>query len=319
MNEENVMSKFKKQHWQNDRWDHKYERLDLKKLLTILRENRRKIKNNQQLYYDPQQDEADIKEYYRSAQDFDLTGLALFYKFQTLVFQTHKNQLPYFLSKDLYLYTWVDLYPDGSAKSIYSSEKKDPESLIIEDNDTLRKKYDEFRRRSRTIQVNGFDSIKELKVFEDHFKMNTEHIVPQSWFDGAEPMKGDLHHLFVCDPDCNISRSNFPFVDFDFYNPESEDEPIQNNCGVSTSFQFEPEHGKGASARAMLYFFLRYPKMVKNEFKMKVDISLLVRWNEEFPPSLYEKHRNQAIYYIQGNRNPFIDFPELAAKIDFPW
>jgi deoxyribonuclease I len=319
MNEENVMSKFKKQHRQNDRWDHKYERLDLKKLLTILRENRRKIKNNQQLYYDPQQDEADIKEYYRSAQDFDLTGLALFYKFQTLVFQTHKNQLPYFLSKDLYLYTWVDLYPDGSAKSIYSSEKKDPESLIIEDNDTLRKKYDEFRRRSRTIQVNGFDSIKELKVFEDHFKMNTEHIVPQSWFDGAEPMKGDLHHLFVCDPDCNISRSNFPFVDFDFYNPESEDEPIQNNCGVSTSFQFEPEHGKGASARAMLYFFLRYPKTVKNEFKMKVDIALLVRWNEEFPPTLYEKHRNQAIYYIQGNRNPFIDFPELAEKIEFPW
>lgn len=313
------MSKFKKQHRQNDHWDHKYERLDLKKLLTILRENRRKIKNNQQLYYDPQQDEADIKEYYRSAQDFDLTGLALFYKFQTLVFQTHKNQLPYFLSKDLYLYTWVDLYPDGSAKSIYSSEKKDPESLIIEDNDTLRKKYDEFRRRSRTIQVNGFDSIKELKVFEDHFKMNTEHIVPQSWFDGAEPMKGDLHHLFVCDPDCNISRSNYPFVDFDFYNPESEDEPIQNNCGVSTSFQFEPEHGKGASARAMLYFFLRYPKMVKNEFKMKVNIPLLVRWNKEFPPMLYEKHRNQAIYYIQGNRNPFIDFPELAEKIEFPW
>jgi deoxyribonuclease I len=313
------MSKYKKQNWQNDRWDHKYERLDLKKLLTILRENRRKIKNNQQLYYDPQQDQADIMKYYRSAQDFDLTGLALFYKFQTLVFQTHKNQLPYFLSKDLYLYTWVDLYPDGSAKSIYSSEKKDPESLIIEDNDTLRKKYDEFRRRSRTIQVNGFDSIKELKVFEDHFKMNTEHIVPQSWFDGAEPMKGDLHHLFVCDPDCNITRSNFPFVDFDFYNPESEDEPIQNNCGVSTSFQFEPEHGKGASARAMLYFFLRYPKMVKNEFKMKVNIPLLVRWNEEFPPTLYEKHRNQAIYYIQGNRNPFIDFPELAEKIEFPW
>ncbi len=313
------MSKYKKQSWQNDHWDRKYERLDIKKLLTILRENRRKIKNNQQLYYDPQQDQADIKEYYRSAQDFDLTGLALFYKFQTLVFQTHKNQLPYFLSKDLYLYTWVDLYPDGSAKSIYSSEKKDPESLIIEDNDTLRKKYDEFRRRSRTIQVNGFDSIKELKVFEDHFKMNTEHIVPQSWFDGAEPMKGDLHHLFVCDPDCNISRSNFPFVDFDFYNPESEDEPIQNNCGVSTSFQFEPEHGKGASARAMLYFFLRYPKTVKNEFKMKVNIPLLVRWNKEFPPTLYEKHRNQAIYYIQGNRNPFIDFPELAEKIEFPW
>lgn len=313
------MSKYKKQQRQNDRWDHKYDSLDLKKLLTILKENRRDIQSNQQLYYDPDQDQLDVEKYYRGAQELDLSGLALFYKFHTIVFQSHKNQLPYFLAKDLYLYTWVDLYPDGSAKSIYSSQMKDPESLIIEDNETLREKYDEFRRRSRKIQVNGFDSIKELKVFEDHFKMNTEHIVPQSWFEGAEPMKGDLHHLFVCEPDCNISRSNFPFADFDFYNPESDDEPIQNNCGVITGFEFEPEHGKGASARAMLYFFLRYPKRVKGEFKKKVDIPLLVRWNEEFPPTLYEKHRNQAIYYIQGNRNPFVDFPELAGKIDYPW
>ncbi len=310
------MSKYKKLQRQ-DHWERKYDSLDLKKLLTILKENRRKIQNNQQLYYDPEQDELDIKNYYRGAQDLDLSSLALYYKFHTLIYQSHKNQLPYFLSKDLYLYTWVDLYPDGSAKSIYSSQKKDPESLLIEDNETLREKYDELRRRSRKVQMNGFDSIKELKLFEDHFKMNTEHIVPQSWFAGAEPMKGDLHHLFVCEPACNISRSNFPYADFDFYNPESANEPVQNNCGVATGFEFEPEHGKGTSARAMLYFFLRYPKQVKNEFIKKVDIPLLVGWNIQFPPTLYEKHRNQAIYYIQGNRNPFIDFPGLAEKIDF--
>ncbi|WP_079508762.1 endonuclease I family protein [Mesobacillus jeotgali] len=311
------MSKYKKQ--RQEHWEQKYESLDLKKLLTILKDNRRDIQNNQQLYYDPVQDKLDTEEYYRGAQDLDLSGLALFYKFDTIVFQSHKNQLPYFLAKDLYLYTWVDLYPDGTAKSIYSSQRKDPESLLIEDNETLRQKYDEFRRRSRAIQVNGFDSIKELKVFEDHFKMNTEHIVPQSWFEGAEPMKGDLHHLFVCDPACNITRSNFPFTDFDFYNPESDNEPVKNNCGVSTGLEFEPEHGKGATARAMLYFFLRYPKRVKNEFRKKVNIPLLVRWNEEFPPTIHEKHRNQAIYYIQGNRNPFIDFPDLAKKIHFTW
>jgi deoxyribonuclease I len=311
------MSKYKKQQRQKDRWENKYDSLDLKKLLTILKDNRRDIQSNQQLYYDPVQDLHDIKKYYRGAQDLDLSGLALFYKFHTIIFQSHKNQLPYFLAKDLYLYTWVDLYPDGTAKSIYSSQMKDPESLLIEDNETLRKKYDEFRRRSRQIQVNGFDSIKELKVFEEYFKMNTEHIVPQSWFAGAEPMKGDLHHLFVCEPDCNITRSNFPFADFDFYKPESHDEMIQNNCGVSTGYEFEPEHGKGTAARAMLYFFLRYPKRVKKEFKKKVNIPLLIRWNEEFPPTLYEKHRNQAIFYIQGNRNPFIDFPDLSKKIDF--
>jgi deoxyribonuclease I len=44
----------------------------------------------------------------------------------------------------------------------------------------------------------------------------------------------------------------------------------------------------------------------------------LSRWNKEFEVSLFEKHRNQAIYRIQGNRNPFIDFPDLAEKIQFP-
>lgn len=310
------MSKFKQR--QNKQWKKQHNSIDIKKLLTILRDNRRKISNNQQLYYDELQDQADVREYYKGAMDLDFTGLALFYKFHTLALQNHRNLIPYFLSKDLYLYTWVDLYPDGSAKSIYSSEKKDPESLLLEDQETLRQRYDEFRRRSRKLQQHGFQSLKELKAFEASFKMNTEHIVPQSWFGGSEPMKGDLHHLFVCQPECNITRSNFPFADFDFYRPESQDEPVQNHCGVSTGFQFEPEHGKGTSARAMLYFFLRYPKAVKKEFRMKVDIPLLVRWHEEFPPSLYEKHRNQAIYYIQGNRNPFIDFPELPRKITFP-
>ncbi|MEH7444866.1 endonuclease [Bacillus sp. JJ1122] len=311
------MSKFKKQHSLNKQWNSSHNPIDLKKLLTILRENRRKIKNNKQLYYDPQQDEADIKEYYRGSEAMDLSELALFYKFHTIVSKTHENQIPYFLSKDLYLYTWVDLYPDGSAKSIYSSEKKDPETLIKEDQETLRKKYDEFRKRSRKFQQHGFQSIKALKIFEETFKMNTEHIVPQSWFEGTEPMKGDLHHLFVCHPKCNIKRSNFPYTDFDFYTPESPDEQLKNNCGVSSGLLFEPEHGKGTSARAMLYFLLRYPKMIKEEYKLQVDIDLLKRWVQEFPPTLYEKHRNQAIYYIQGNRNPFIDFPNLAEKMIF--
>lgn len=194
------MSKYKKQQRQIPPWKNKHDSIDLKKLLTILKENRRKISHDHQLYYDQWQDQEDVKEFYRGAEELDLSGLALFYKFHTLVYSSHKQQIPYFLSKDLYLYTWVDLYPDGSAKSIYSSERKDPEYLLIKDEQILRQKYDEFRKRSRKIQQNGFDSLKELKAFEDNFKMNTEHIVPQSWFDGSEPMKGDLHHLFVCEP-----------------------------------------------------------------------------------------------------------------------
>ncbi|WP_257009482.1 endonuclease, partial [Bacillus sp. 7884-1] len=33
---------------------------------------------------------------------------------------------------------------------------------------------------------------------------------------------------------------------------------------------------------------------------------------------MHEKHRNQPIYQIQGNRNPFINFPDLTECIQFP-
>jgi endonuclease I len=35
------------------------------------------------------------------------------------------------------------------------------------------------------------------------------------------------------------------------------------------------------------------------------------------PVSEYERHRNAAIFERQGNRNPLIDHPEWAARIDF--
>lgn len=69
--------------------------------------------------------------------------------------------------------------------------------------------------------------------------------IPQSWFGGIEPMKGDLHQLFTCQPDCNISRSIFPYADFTFYTPESVYEPIRNHCEVAINEKFEPVHGKG--------------------------------------------------------------------------
>jgi endonuclease I len=34
-------------------------------------------------------------------------------------------------------------------------------------------------------------------------------------------------------------------------------------------------------------------------------------------PGLYELHRNAAIEELQGNRNPLIDFPNVASKVDF--
>jgi hypothetical protein len=53
-------------------------------------------------------------------------------------------------------------------------------------------------------------------------------------------------------------------------------------------------------------------------------LNTLLEWNRQFPPSEYEKNRNEKIYsgvtignvtYAQMNRNPFIDFPQFADAI----
>ncbi|WP_342431721.1 endonuclease [Neobacillus sp. FSL H8-0543] len=299
-------------------WEKPEKMINLKRQLTFLRENTRKILNDQEIYYDEMQNQMDIAKYYQSSSKPGTDRLELFYQYHELLSETHKNCVPYFISKDLYLYTWVDLYPDGTVKSIYSGAEKDPEILIIEDYEIIRQRYEEFQHYLEKVNQNDFESMKELKAIEWKYRLNTEHIVPQSWFGAIEPMKGDLHHLFICEPECNIARSNFIYEDFNFYQPESPNEPIKNQCGVSNGKGFEPEFGKGAAARAMLYFLIRYPSEIKKAFRRQIDISLLAKWHQDFPVTLYERHRNQAIYGIQGNRNPFIDFPDLINKINFP-
>jgi hypothetical protein len=42
---------------------------------------------------------------------------------------------------------------------------------------------------------------------------------------------------------------------------------------------------------------------------------MLIQWHENDPVSQKEILRNQAIYQIQGNRNPFIDHPEFVDRI----
>ena len=44
-------------------------------------------------------------------------------------------------------------------------------------------------------------------------------------------------------------------------------------------------------------------------------LSTLLEWNEQDPVDAFERRRNQVIFNWQQNRNPFIDYPELANLI----
>ena len=100
-------------------------------------------------------------------------------------------------------------------------------------------------------------------------------------------------------------------------------EAVRPRCGLRDGRRFEPSAGKGAVARATLYFLLRYPGAVGDIKRgprkelVKSNVGIIIDWAKAEPPSRYERHRNAEIAKVQGNRNPLIDHPEWLTKIDF--
>ncbi|HEX8701836.1 MAG TPA: endonuclease [Myxococcaceae bacterium] len=226
---------------------------------------------------------------------------------------THRTILRYAPMR--HVYPVVDLRPNGMLRSIYSGKEFDPEEFIREDARIDRARADRFREVVLAERELGAEAMAaELALLEVALPFNCEHVVPQSWFGKREPMRGDLHHLFACESGCNSFRGNTPYFDF----PDFE-EALREDCGKRLGNKFEPTSGKGAVARATLYFLLRYPgeiNRLSTEYEER-RLSLLLRWHAEDPPDVYEHHRNEAIYERQGNRNPLIDHPEWAQWVDF--
>lgn len=270
-------------------------------------------------YYNQAKDKKDIKTYYESVSS-KVDGKALFWTLNELISQTHTRRLSYSEARYNHLYARVDLRPGGQLNSVYSDKLVDPETMIKEDlrvDNMIRENIQRLQRYENTISEEAIRmAVEEM---ENSNKYNCEHVVPQSWFGKKEPMKSDLHHLFTCLPVCNSSRSNYPYYDFPDYDPEGMDdlEAIRADCGKYESSLFEPENHKGVVARATLYFLLRYPNAISKYNKQGID--KLLEWHKEFPhtENYFERHRNQCIFEVQGNRNPLIDFPEWADKIDF--
>ncbi len=281
------------------------DRQRINTILSQLRETKATIQKDKREYYDEETDKQKIEKYYKNI-DFENSGdNELIQSLNQLLRETHTNKVSYDPSE--YVYPWVDLRPDGTLTSIYSGQKREAEEVIKEDYAISIKRKEEIEKITDKNQ-NRIDH--KLDQIAKDFKYNCEHSVPQSWFNEQEPMRGDIHHLFTCDPVCNSIRSNYPYHDFRDYKPEEmTSKRVEEQCGKADEGLFEPENAKGTVARAMLYFLIRYPDGIESSYKEGIDTKLLLDWHQNFPPTLYEKHRNQAIYDIQGNRNPFIDFP----------
>lgn len=161
----------------------------------------------------------------------------------------------------------------------------------------------------------GKPSLGPGRIPNDGSILNTEHTWPQSRFTGRfskEQQKSDVHHLFPTDSQMNSHRSNLRFG-----NVEDEVEDLkcpQGRLGHQREggIVFEaPAKHRGNAARAIFYFATRYQMKVS-----PAEEAALRQWHRQDPVDAAEASRNDEIEKAQGNRNPFIDFPDMIDHVD---
>jgi endonuclease I len=156
---------------------------------------------------------------------------------------------------------------------------------------------------------------------------NREHSFPESWFNGNAPMYTDLFHIYPTDGYVNNRRGNDGFGDVGTATWTSENGSKLGPCIDSgyTGVVFEPvDSFKGDFARTYFYMAVRYftedsgwtgSDMVTGAEPKPWALAVLKAWNKLDPVSQKEHARNDSIYKIQHNRNPFIDNPQWVDSV----
>ena len=174
-----------------------------------------------------------------------------------------------------------------------------------------------FNPEKPTASVAGFD---------------IEHMLPKSWWGGdVNPAYCDLFHLVPGDYSANRSKSNHaPGIPSDStFNNGSFVTGSGEAYGLTRVFCPADEY-KGDFARAYFYIAACYGDSLEwlssgepavamtnegwQEFRPWLR-DLLLSWHRMDPVSEKELARAIEVNKIQGNRNPFIDYPELAEYI----
>jgi endonuclease I len=164
----------------------------------------------------------------------------------------------------------------------------------------------------------------------------------------------DCHHLFVANGGYNASRSNKPYrycttgcseKPTEFYDGMGGGSgvyPGNSNwtSGAHETGTWETWIGRrGDVARALLYMDVRYEGGTHQSGRMEPDLiltdnpslihavsenetvaymgdlSVLIEWHRQDPPTAAEVMRNDVVQSYQGNRNPFVDHPHWVECI----
>ncbi len=232
--------------------------------------------------------------YYQAADG--LTGANLKTKLFTIISKKSRT-----LSYDdlIEVYKTTDTRPDGYVRDWYSNIT---------------------RFRHVTDKAGSYS--KEGDVY------NREHSVPQSW--GAP--KADVVHVFPTDGYVNNRRGNYPFGEVGNATYQSANGYSKLGTCKTAGYSgtvFEPnDEVKGDIARIYFYMATCYETEATNwngvfggtkyQPMAQWTFDMMVRWSQLDPVDDVERARNDAVAKsnVQGNRNPFVDYPGLE---DYIW
>ena len=158
--------------------------------------------------------------------------------------------------------------------------------------------------------------------------MNIEHSFPKSWWGKTEVQAyKDLYNLMPCKSKINSTKSNYPMGKV--VSGDKGNGWTKVGKGTDGKWYWEPaDPWKGDFARGYMYMATAYqdynwvgeqalqilqqgayPTLQKWAYK------LYIQWAKADKPNALEIKRNNDVAKIQGNRNPYVDFPNLMEYV----
>ena len=158
--------------------------------------------------------------------------------------------------------------------------------------------------------------------------MNIEHSFPKSWWGGSENQAyKDLYNLMPSEQKINSAKSNYPMGKVN--NASTDNGCTKVGTGSNGYKLWEPaDKWKGDFARGYMYMATAYQDFTWSgtqalQILQQGDYptlrewayTLYIEWAKTDDVDQTEVERNNEVYKIQGNRNPFVDFPNLMEYI----
>ncbi|MDE6681931.1 MAG: endonuclease [Muribaculaceae bacterium] len=185
-------------------------------------------------------------------------------------------------------------------------------------------------------------SSNNVAVSSGHPGMNIEHTVANSWWGGTKnDAYKDIVHLNPSNSDANSKKGNYPIGEISGASTWNNGitfigHPVSGQGGGCTMVYEPHDMYKGDFARVFMYMFVAYDDITWKDASSngsdgkgrmynysggKAELqpwayNMMLAWSANDPVSEKEINRNNGIHKEQGNRNPFIDLPDLA---DYIW